>query len=112
MKAAMLRQLEQTIQQHKSMAELGESFERLKSNRDFKRLVTEDYFEKEAIRLVHAKSDVALQSADSQKSVDKQIEAIGTFAHYLNDISSNAELAKKSLAYDEATREEILAEGE
>ena len=111
MQAAMLRQVEESIAQQRKTIEYGDALERLKSNRDFKKLITEGYFEKEAIRLVFAKSNPALQSEESQKSLDNQINAIGSFEQYLHGISHSAEMARKNIGFDEATREEILQEG-
>jgi hypothetical protein len=60
--------------------------------------------------LVHLKADPAMQSPASQASVVAQIDAIGALFHYFVTVDQLAAQAEKSIASDEAMREEILAE--
>ena len=92
------------------MAELGDALARLRGNRDFKKVILEGFFEQEAVRLVHLKADSNMQSPESQKSILTQLDAIGTLAQYLRTVDMRANLAKKSIEYDEQTLEEIAAE--
>ena len=112
MSSEMLRQLEKNIQSQKKLVDLGESLERLKTNRDFKRLVLDGYLEQEAIRLVHMKAHPQFQSEDAQKSIDTQINAIGSLVQYFNAVAQQAGMAARSVASDEATRAELLQEEE
>lgn len=66
MSTNQLKEIEDSIKSARKLVELGDTLERLKSNRDFRAIVLEGYFEKEAIRLVQAKSNPALQSAEMQ----------------------------------------------
>lgn len=111
MSSAMLRQVEQNIQQQKKVAEMGEALERLKGNRDFKKVILEGYFEQEAIRLVHLKSAPNMQSAESQKSIDQQIVSIGSLEQYFRTVYFMADMANKTIEENEALREEMLQEG-
>ena len=105
-----LQQLEQNIKQSRKIAELGESLERLKANRDFKKVIVEGFFEQEAVRLVHLKADANMQSSESQKTILMQIDAIGSLSAYFNALRIRANMAGNSIAADEQTREELLAE--
>lgn len=105
-----LQQLERSIRANKAFVENGNALDRLRSNKDFKKIVSEGYFEKEAIRLVHLKADPSMQSEASQKSIVAQIDAIGAFKQYMTSIEQFARLGAKAVSDDEATREEILAE--
>lgn len=105
-----LQELEQNIKTAKGFVEAGNALERLRSNRDFKKVVVEGFFEKEAVRLVHLKADPSMQSEASQKSILAQIDAIGAFSQYLSNVEQFARMAKKSIADDEQARDEILAE--
>lgn len=107
----MLQNLEESIKQATVVAELGAAVERLRSNRDFKRVIIEGYFEQEAIRLVHLKADSNMQSVGSQESIVKQMDAIGSLSQYLNTKRQLAGVALRSIASDEQTREELLVEG-
>ena len=45
MSEEVIQQLETNIQQDKKLVELGASLERLRSNRDFKKVILEGYFD-------------------------------------------------------------------
>ena len=106
-----LEAIDKQIEQAKDTIELGLAIERLRSNKDFKTVVINGYFEKEAIRLVHLKADPAMQSEASQLSIAKQMDAIGGFNQYLYSAMQMASMAEKNLASHEEEREEILFEG-
>lgn len=106
-----MQQLEQNIDRAKQYVSLGTSLERLVSNRDFKKVILEGFFEKEAIRLVHLKSHPDYQTAELQKAIEVQMDSIGTLSQYFTTVQSNAAIAAKTLEDDEATRDELLAEG-
>lgn len=105
-----LQAIEDNIKQARKIAEVGEALERLKNNRDFKRVVIEGYFEQEAIRLVHLKSDQNFQSPDMQKSIVAQIDAIGSVSQYFATVMHKASIARKAIESDEEARGEILEE--
>ena len=102
--------IEANIKEARKIVEIGQSLERLQSNRDFRKVVLEGYFEQEAIRLVHLKSDPAMQSADSQKSIVTMMDAIGALHQYFQTVFHKASIAKKAIVSDEEMRDEILAE--
>lgn len=104
--------IEANIKAARKLVELGDAFERLKSNKDFKAIITEGYFEKEAIRLVQAKANPSLQSDDAQRSILTQIDAIGNLNMYFTTIVQQASMAAKSIEQDEAMVEEMREETE
>lgn len=93
------------------MVDLGDALERLRNNRDFKKVITEGYFEDEAVRLVHLMSDSNMQSPEIQTSIHNQMIAIGVFRDYVETLYTRTQMARRSVEADEATRDEILAEG-
>lgn len=105
-----VRQIEASISSAKQHVELDKALERLESNRDFKAVITEGYLEKEAVRLVHLKSDPQMQTPDRQAAVSAQIDSIGGLVQYFRTVSQLAKLAVKSIAADESERDELLAE--
>lgn len=107
-----IEEIELNIEQAKLIVASGNALERLRNNRDFKKVIVEGYFEKEAIRLVHMKSDFNSQNEESQRDIDLDIMAIGRLAKYLNEVFRRADLAAKAIESDEETREELLAEGD
>lgn len=110
MSNATIQAIEDNIRQARKIAEVGEALERLRNNRDFKKVMLEGYFEQEAIRLVHLKSDQNVQSPDMQKSIIAQIDAIGAVSQYFSTVMHKASIARKAIASDEEAREEILEE--
>jgi hypothetical protein len=112
MSTAELQQLETNIKQSQKIIDLGDALDRLRNNRDFKKLVLEGYFEQEAIRLVHLMSDSNMQSPNTQAAIYKEMTGIGMFRSYLDTLATSARVARRTLESDEATRDEILAEGE
>jgi hypothetical protein len=105
-----VEEIELNIQQAKSIVELGSSLERLRNNRDFKKVIIDGFFEKEAIRLVHLKSDYNMQDDESQKSIVAQMDAIGTLSQYFSKVRHEGMLAQKAIESDEETRDELLTE--
>ena len=112
MSSHSIEDIERSIQESKGFVALGDALQRLTSNKDFKQIVIEGYFEKEAVRLVHLKADPSMQSAESQRSIIQQMDAIGALKQYLNLVLIQAGMATKQIELDEAVRDEILEEGE
>ena len=104
--------IERNIKKAKEFVSMGAALERLSKNVDFRKVIKEGYFEQEAIRLVHLKSDVSMQSDASQKTILAQIDAIGTLAAYFQTIAFTNDQAQKAIDQDEAMIEQILTEGE
>lgn len=105
-----IKVIEENIKAARKLVDLGDALERLKSNRDFRTVVAEGYFEKEAIRLVQAKSNPGLQSPEMQKSILTQIDSIGNLNMFFTTLMQQADMARKTIAQDEATIEELAAE--
>ena len=105
-----LQEIELSIKQASEHVEFGNAVERLRSNRDFKKVITEGYFEKEAVRLVHLKADVSMQSPAMQADIVKQMDGIGALNQFFGTKLHLARMAGRSIESDEQTREELLAE--
>ena len=105
-----LEELEANIKQAKEVISLANALDRLYRNQDFKKVFLNGYFEKEAVRLVHAKAALNDKDKVAHKSIIRQIDAIGNLSKYLSDIIASAELAKKAIDADEQTRDELLNE--
>jgi len=110
MTTGLMEEIEQNIKVAKPLMESGSALRRLRSNRDFKQVILDGYFEKEPIRLVHLKADPAMQTVLAQSSILAQIDAIGSFSNYLNTVLRRADLAVKEIDDNETARSEILAD--
>lgn len=102
--------IEISMEHAQKMLDLKKSLDKLMKNRDFKNIVLEGYFEKEAQRLVMLKSDYTMQSPDNQAEIIKQIDSIGSFRQYLNMVRALGQQAEKSMDDLENTRTELLNE--
>ena len=105
-----IKEIEVNIQQAKTLVESGTALDRLRSNRDFQLVINKGYFEQESIRLVHLKADHNMQSNESQLSIVKQMDAIGTLSQYFQTVYHHASMAEKAMEADEQTRAELAAE--
>lgn len=105
-----LQAIEDNIREARKIADVGDALERLRSNRDFKKVIMEGYFEKEAIRLVHLRADPNMQTPEKQAAIVTQMDAIGSLSQFFNTVLHKAAMARKAIASDEETRDEILAE--
>ena len=102
--------IEKEIAASKELVEYGNAVERLRSNRDFKKVIVEGYFEKESIRLVHLLANPAMQTPTSQSAILVAMQAIGNLSQYLIDAVRTGEIALKQIGDNESVRDELLAE--
>ena len=105
-----LDQIEISIEQAKYKISLFKALEKLSKNKDFKLLINEGYLEKEAIRLVHLKSDFQMSGDDQQAYINRAIDSIGQLRSYLSSVYQQGANAMQALEDHELTREELLAE--
>jgi len=111
MSQSQIEEIELNIEQAKTLVEQGRALERLYNNRDFQEIIGKGYLEREAVRLVHLKSDPSMQSEEMQREVVKSIDGIGCLTHFFRSLSHQAMLAEKAIEEDERTREELMEEG-
>jgi hypothetical protein len=105
-----IRVVEVSIEQAREAIEKGEALKRLLKNKDFESIVTEGYFENEAIRNVMAKTSPSCMDADSQLMIDDGIKAIGIFRQYLMHIRRTADIASTTLEESRMTLAELNEE--
>lgn len=105
-----LAQLNREESAAKVQASLAESLERLRSNRDFRKLIVDGYLTTEAVRLVHLKSDPAQQEPAQQAAIVRDIDAIGALQQYFRTVDKLGEMAGASIKTIEETRNELLAD--
>ncbi|TXH15235.1 MAG: hypothetical protein E6R03_07545 [Hyphomicrobiaceae bacterium] len=104
------KNIQEMIDELKEAVDLGNSLQRLRENRHFKKVVLEGYFKEEPVRLVHARSDETLQNPAIQARIMAQIDAVGTFSQFLRTIEQQAEIAKTQIQQGEQMLEEMADE--
>lgn len=103
--------IERNIAKAKEVLEFSAALERLRGNRDFKKVVLEGYFEQEAIRLVHLKSDPNMQAPAIKQSIDDQIDAIGQLSQFFAAALQKSNMASRQIEADQEAIEELASEG-
>lgn len=89
--------IEEMVKTAKEAIELRDKVERLFDNPDFKAVIQEGYFEKEAARLVALKASPSSNNEASQKALENKITGIGQLQQYLLSIYVNAENSERTL---------------
>lgn len=102
-----IEEIELNISEAKKFVAAGKALDRLFNNRDFKKIIREEYLEKEAVRLVHLKGDPNQQSEDCQQLIMKQIDAISCFTMFLKKIEFLANQAQNAIEAGEEALDEL-----
>ena len=110
MSEQQVEEIEMTIKQAKEQVALKDAVIKLSNNKDFKKVVNEGYFEKQASRLVLLKADPNMQDEKSQKELDNSIIAIGYFRQYLSSLVQLGYQAEREILSAEEEKDNILAE--
>ncbi len=105
-----LAQIDISIEQAVEMIDTADALRRLHDNKDFHRVIVKGYFKEEAARAVLLRADPEMGSEQAQKEVNDVITSIGGLFAYFHKTYAVANQARMSMAEDEETRGEILAE--
>jgi hypothetical protein len=103
-----IEQIELSIEEAQKMVERASMARRLADNPDFKALVLEGYFEKEAARLANLISHPSL--GENHKHVWNDMMGIGAFRRYLSTAIQMGDLAEREIEEARETLDEIRGE--
>lgn len=109
---SQVQEIELDIENAKQFVELHECAERLKKNKDFQKLILEEYFKNESVRLVEALSAPALQDEKYQKAITKTMEGIGQLKQFFNKVHHQAEMAKTAIEEGQEALSEMAEQGD
>lgn len=102
-----IEQVELSIQQAKDLVNARDMADKLSRNREFKKLILEGYFEKEAARLVSLSGDSnMLQQRDE---IFDAIKAISHFRQFMQNTMRMGDVAAQELAEQNETLDELRA---
>lgn len=108
---SQLEQIEVNIEEARRVRELRNAADRLHENEDFKKVILEGFFKEDAARVVGMLATAeAAQNKVIKEMLQNRIVGIGELFQYLRQIHYMGQQADQTLADDEQTREEILAE--
>lgn len=110
MSDSQINEIEVSIERAKEMIERSESLNWLLNNKQFNDVILKGYFEKEACRLVLSKAEPILQTDEHQRDIIKSIDGIGSLRSYFTTTFHSGDMARKSIADDRVTREELEKE--
>ena len=105
-----IESVEISLTHARATVEVSKAVERLLKNRDFKKVVLEQYFEQEAIRLVLLKSDPNWQKPEAKAEIEAQMCGIGEFRKYLNAKIQLGHMAARAIEDDEETLADLRTE--
>ena len=103
-------QLQGRINQSLDTLKLGKALSRLLANADFKTVILDEYFNKEAIRLVHLRSDPSQDTPAAQAKILKEMDGIGVLSSFLSTLEWKISQAEKALAADKEALVEVMGE--
>lgn len=107
-----LEEIDKAIEDSKETIETAEALLRLKKNKDFKKVILDNYFVDHVSNLVQIKANVGAQDKQSQKYIENQLNAVGHLGQFLEMILATGVNAQESLESHEAERDYYLQEGE
>lgn len=104
-----INQLEIDIDMARAAIHKMEALDRLYKNRDFKELITDGYFMKEASRNVLLKGDLNI-TEETERHCDKMIVGIGCLRAYFQTVNHFGQQAQVAMVDYEETHQELLQE--
>jgi len=102
--------IELSIKHARAIVEEGKAIRRLLNNRDFKKTILDQLFEKEPVRLVLLKAEPTYASAEAQEGLMKEMDVIGGFRKYLTARLTLADQVSGEIEGHEDTLEELRSE--
>lgn len=104
-----IQRLDVDIETAKQAIARMDALERLYNNKDFKEIILDGYFMKEASRLVLLRGDINI-SPEDERDCDKMINGVGCLRRFFQLVNTFGMQAKAGMEEYENTREELLAE--
>lgn len=106
-----MQTVELSIEQAKEQIALDEALKRLVDNKDFKLVITDNYLNKEAERVVGARADAAMiMNEIAMIMLENQITAIGGLRQYFLKIQQRGMTSKMAMAEYQETQTELMTE--
>lgn len=103
-----MNQMEITIAQAKEMVAARDAALKLKTNREFKKVILEGYFREEAVRLTSMLADPG--AANFQDAIIADLRAISGLQVYLHNLMLQGDTAERSIAENESELETMRGE--
>jgi len=94
------------LEEYVSMAE---ALERLHENEDFKKVILEGYFEKEAKRLFGLLVDAQPIKRESMENIIEMLNSIRHLKQFHRNVILNNAIAKENLEYEKEYRKKVKA---
>ena len=105
-----IHEIELSKKDAQKLVDIGKSVDRLLSNRDFKRVILEEFFQKEPVRLVGLLSDTEWQTPERQAELIADMKAIGYLRQFLNTRAAMGDQALAAIEEMDEVLEELRAE--
>jgi hypothetical protein len=100
---------DQRIAELEEYIAMAEALERLHENEDFKKVILEGYFEKEAKRLFGLLVDAQPIKRESMENIIEMLNSIRHLKQFHRNIILNNAIAKENLEYEKEYRKKVKA---
>jgi hypothetical protein len=107
---SVIREIEMTMKEAQEKISLAESLSILYDNKHFQKVFLDSYLKAYALSLIFMKTNPNHQTDMKQNLLNKQIEAVGYFNEYLDQIRVEGELAKHSMQTSQTEYNLLLGE--
>lgn len=103
-------EIELSMKEAKQHVDLNKALIRLSNNRDFKKVIVDGYFDKEAVRLVHLKATPHMQADKDQQGIIRDMDAIGSLVQFFRTIEHKSDMSKEAIRECELSLDELRSE--
>lgn len=91
------QEIELNIEEAQGFIKLQEAVDRLSKNKDFQKVILEEYFKNEPVRFTEALSSPNLQAQEHQDAIMKALSGIGQLQQFLNKVAYQADMAERAI---------------
>lgn len=105
-----ITQIELSLEQAKKLVDRKNMLTKLMSNREFKKLILDGYFQEEPARLVSCLTDPTASAHRQQ--IDDQMMGISCLQQFFRTLTIQGQMAERSIGEHEAELELLRAEAE
>lgn len=103
-----IEQIELSIEEAKKLVDRRDQLRKLTTNREFKKIFLDGYFQEEAVRMTHILADPAL--TNHRQQIIEALTAISHVRNYLHQINLQGDMAEREISEMNVALDEIREE--
>jgi len=102
-----LQEIDDRINELENDVAMGEALERLKENEDFKKLILEGYFDKEATRIMGVLTEPLKFKREVMENLQDKMASIRNLKEFLQIKEQNARFAREQIEEEKQYRKDV-----